>query len=376
MSTREYKLTVTDPITNIKQIDINSIHQPYQIQSNINYCNGTESTDLTIVEIFNYNSNLSRNNLIGCKFELIAGSSDSDVLKVNIQNLNALSPKLILSGYVYDAYYDYGDIPRTKLILKITPYRINSDGKEGTLKKIQTIVCPKNGDIYKFCYKILKTFYDIELINATMEEMIPNKSKYITFKFDSMKSTIIPELNQLLNSITKDNMYKYPLCINSGPNGYMLTVDFANMTSKQIQEYITYNKSKGSDFNFASDLYLDLLHYNPTNFNIDNGFLYKPPYRIDVKYIQLHTLLLPSIRIGDYITIGNKVVNGRNVTSYNPRASNNPNITLQSVSYANDLNGVYLVQNVSHNLNYSDSSTVSWSTVIECARAANLPEKI
>lgn len=377
MSSRQYTLTITDPLLNIKYIDINSELQPFQIQTSITYCNMTEATDMTVIEIFNFNSKLNRNNLIGCKFELIAGSMESGVLKVNIANMNALSPKLVLSGYVYDAYYDLGDMPRTKLIIKVTPYRVLKDGIESSLKKIETVVCPKNGDLFSFCSKILKNFYNIDLINASMAEMIPNKSNNIIFKFNSMNSTIIPELNQLLGSITKTvDMYEYPLCISSGPNGYMLTVDFANMTSEQIQNYISFNKMKGSDFNFAADMFADLLSYNPTNFNIDNSYLIKPPYRMDVKYIQLHTLLLPSIRIGDYITIGNKVIEGRTLVSHNPKVSNNPSIVTQSVSYTNDLNGIYVVQNVSHNLNYSDSSTTSWSTVIECARAANLPSKL
>lgn len=377
MSTRKYTLTVTDPLLNIKYININSEFQPFQIQTSITYCNMTEAVDMTVIEIYNFDGKLNRNSLIGCKFELIAGSMESGVLKVNVANMTALSPKLILSGYVYDAYYDLGDMPRTKLVLKVIPYRVLKDGAPGSLKKIETVVCPKNSDLFKFCSKILKNFYNIDLINASMAEMIPNKSNHIIFKFDSMNSTIIPELNHLLGSITKNpSMYEYPLCISSGPNGYMLTVDFSNMTSEQIQKYITTNKAKGSDFNFAADMFADLLSYNPTNFNIDNSYLIKPPYRMDVKYIQLHTLLLPSIRIGDYITIGNKVIEGRTLVSYNPKVSNNPNIVTQSVSYANDLNGIYVVQNVSHNLNYSDSSTTSWSTVIECARAADLPTKL
>lgn len=376
MSSRQYTLTVTDPLLNVKYININSELQPFQIQTSITYCNMTEAIDMTVIEIFNFDSKLNRNSLIGCKFELIAGSMESGVLKVNVVNMTALSPKLILSGYIYDAYYDLGDMPRNKLVLKITPYRVLKDGVPGSLKKIETVVCPKNSDLFSFCSKILKNFYNVELINASMAEMIPNKSNHILFKFDSMSSTIIPELNQLLGSITKNpSMYEYPLCISSGPNGYMLTVDFANMTSEQIQNYIKTTKIKGSDFNFAADMFSELLKYNPTNFNIDNSYLIKPPYRMDVKYIQLHTLLLPSIRIGDYITIGNKVVNGKKINLYTPVASNNPNIVTQSVSYANNLTGIYVVQNVSHNLNYADSSTTSWSTVIECARASDLPTK-
>lgn len=377
MSTRQYTLTVTDPLLNIKYININSELQPFQIQTSIEYCNMTEATDMKVIELYNFDGKLNRNSLIGCKFELIAGSMESGVLKVNVANMIALSPKLILTGYVYDAYYDLGDMPRTKLVLKITPYRVLKDGTPGSLKKIETVVCPKNGDLFNFCSKILKNFYNIDLINASMAKMIPNKSNHIIFKFDNMNSTIIPELNQLLRSITKNtSMYEYPLCISSGPNGYMLTVDFANMTSEQIQKYITTNKEKGSDFNFTANTFANVLYQNPTNYNIDNSYLIKPPYRIDVKYIQLHTLLLPSIRIGDYITIGNKVINGKIITSYYPVVSNNPNIVSQSVSYANDLNGIYVVQNVSHNLNYADSSTTSWSTVIECARSANLPKKL
>lgn len=362
MGLRQYKLLVRDAITGFINIDIDSEISPFQMTTTMSYLTVGLADRYTLVTIYNlnlpsYNAQLLKGNTV----QLYAGSGDSILTQMNGLPLNMINPKLILSGYIYDAVFEYNEMPNTKLVLKVEATPTILPTVIESFYKSSTSILSKNSDIISFVQNIFKQFNTTELYNLTGEIKIINTINDFEFRYEANGFNLINNLNQFLNMLTLSNVFKYPLAIVNTFYGYAISYDIRSFTSKQLKEYIRERKGVKNDPTYgllltAKSKTQDFIE----EFTIPSTALLSPPTQVSTNLLQIHTILLPSIKPGDYILIDNSdTIKPSFSEVYNRSGS------ISSLLSKNIINDVFVVMSVSHNLNYSDVSPLSWSSSIE-----------
>lgn len=391
MAQRKYMLYVFDAFTLARRLILDSESHQFQLKTAITYSSVNGMDDMIIVEVYNLTLETIPKDFINARFVLVAGTDPSSITQIQGINPNYLSMNRIIDGYVYDASLDYTEMPNVKLVFKIKPtldvpeeYRkYNNIGSEildlllDENKREISTVFKEGEDIIKKIRNIFYVCTNTELYNITGEESIINNLYNITFRIDPRRNDYINKLNDLLNQISIAS-YRYPLAIVGTPSGYAISFDFYNFTSKNIQDFID---DKKLEINYVDTsletatndkTYNDLYNINkiinsyqkmfPQKFNIPNNLIIAPPIRTEANTVQICTMLMPSVKPGDVLTIGNRIGD----VNYGPRITMSPNTNIvSSLSYYNNYAGTFVVQKVQHKLNYSESAPSNWCTVLE-----------
>lgn len=376
MSNRVYALNVFDDKINQSVLFINSQIQPFQLVTSVTYSSLDNTPPGTIIELYNVPTTLNLKRLLNCKLDLYAGTVESTITNMIGVNANYISPDRIISGYIYDAIYDWTAIPNRKLVIKVNP--IPSFFSKGVAKgrniKDSTIniVCNKGSDILKFVTNVAKTYANIELQNGSFMNAWPAKQDFV-FSFDPRRTNVLYLLNNFLKNlaITSDVI---PITIAGTPSGYAIIHNLQDLSVRRYGELMKmYLKIKEKSFEpdasneykvrYTANRIMNALAYvEPLLYNIPISLMVQPPLRTNVNTIQITTILMPHIKQGDLVKIGN--MNGMKTFNLGetPVIKNFKSSAAESYS---GMSGSFIVQTVHHNLNYFESSKNSWLTVIE-----------
>lgn len=415
MATRKYILQINDIRTNKPVVYLDSDKSPFQIKTAINYADISYSAQLVYLQLYNFNDNLDLTSWINNKITLIAGSNYGSMLQLNNIDNAVISPKLILTGYIYDASYDYSEMPRQKINIKIRNFISDFNFKKGTRLEQKNIDNPysksyitsqittgpvygkgdspskplksnlilsKGSDVINFCKRAYRQYTGEELYNMTGEEKIINNFDTISYYFDPRRNDIVLVLNDFLNTFSSQG-YAYPLTITSNLTGFALGINFATCNREQLQSLMNKFKDvnrfkplnvkddKESNYNewYDRNLLQETKSSNfPKSFNLTNNILLSPPVRTSSNRVVIQTLLIPSIRKGDLIVLGNNTKDKNpdgTIKKLRPAASVSFGVIPSTAATWNNLSGTFFVDSVTHNLNYVEQSPVSWSTALE-----------
>lgn len=392
MAQREYLIAVTDTFTNQKLLILSSEDHQFQIKSSVTYTGLNAMDGIQIVEIYNLKLKEIPINYLNARFRLYAGTKGSSITQIQGIDQSYLDRNIIIDGYVYDCSFDFTEMPNIKLVFKIHnnfsiqfEERVKYGNRNSYLiKKLYNDMmqisrtCNEGEDVIKF----LQDTYDIftggsKLHNLTRDITLINNFKPLTLTVDPRKNDFINKLDDFLKFISV-NVFEYPVKLVGTPSGYAISYDFFSFTNEQLDSYISKSRlmtslsgapkltgSKDEEYN-KQFLINQLLNYEaelyPQNYNIPNNLIIAPPVRTSTNIIQITTMLMPSIRYGDLVLLGNNLPNSNLKAGPGITGASETNSLL---AYYNNYSGSFLVNKVQHKLNYAESAPANWSTVLE-----------
>lgn len=404
--TRYYKLLITDSLGG-NVLNIDSYNSPFQITFSTTFTSLNNSEDMSLLDIYNLHIDQSIvKQFLQGKITLIAGTSSSDISELQGINPEYLGPNVILDGYVYDAYFDYTSMPDVKLSIKIRlardnvlysklwkndPLMQNLDSKRGYKYSynVGDDIIERTQAMFEGCTMVsYNAGGSFPLHNITYEQVLINYVRDYSFILNPFSNTWLNELDEKLRDITT-NVIKdtYPLRIVGTPRGYAIGYSFEDFTeeiwNRFLKSFGRYQTRVGvpntADFKNATDPYklrytennflYEQAEMNPLDYTIPANLMLAPPIRVNFNIIQIHTILMPNIKPGDKIILTNSIdrTTGRSGWEFSRGMGATVSAGLQTstLAYHNSLAGTFSVKKVSHNLNYSGSDPVNWSTVIE-----------
>lgn len=392
MAQREYLIAVTDVFTNQKLLILTSEDHQFQIKTSVTYTGLNAMDGLQVVEIYNLKLKEIPINFLNARFRLYAGTKGSSITQIQGIDQSYLNRNIIIDGYVYDCSFDFTEMPNIKLVFKIhNNFSIQFEerakyGNRGTyiIKRLYNEMmkisrtCNEGEDVIKF---LQDTYYIFtggsKLHNLTRDLVLINNFKPLTITVDPRKNNFINKLDEFLKFISL-SVFKYPVKLVGTPSGYAISYDYFSFTNEQLDSYLksslvmlnTSNVSVESGSNdeeynrqfLINQLLATEAEMKPQNFKIPNNLIIAPPVRTSTNIIQITTMLMPSIRYGDIVLLGNNSPTSND--KYGPGITGASG-TNSLLAYYNNYSGSFLVSKVQHKLNYAESSPANWCTVIE-----------
>lgn len=401
MSQRIYRIKLTDSLfykaDESTKFDIDSNIHKLQIKTSVTYRSVDAMEDFIVVEVYNLNIKEIPRNWLNSRFIMWAGTKSSYITEMQGIKSPQIALNKVIDGYVWDVSFDYTEMPNVKLVFKVGNsfsriydeisrfgYKVSGrliDRIYNVVSYIRPIslTLKKGEDLINFLNCAFELSFSGLLYNNTGEREIINNIKDVNLELNLNNNNVIFNINEFIRMfVTLDNNI-LPMCITGQPGGYALNYDFRNFTDDQL---IKYFRLKGTDTKAIYDklerekTYTSDENYNrnylineivgvhadefSSFFNIPNSLIISPPLRVGPDAIQINTMLMPSLRPGHLITLGNRV--GDEI--YTPAAAVVPSKKYSSLAYHNNYSGSFVVDTVEHKLNFQDSSPANWSTVI------------
>lgn len=332
---KAYTLKIIDPITNIELLKITE-ENGYQIEANITNVALSDADSLNVINIYNANSLFDPKILQDKLLIFEVGLKSNGLAKLHGYDLNKLSIKPILRGYVYDIINDFSTIPNPKTIIRTAAFPRN---KLNINNEKTIVIFKKNDNFYNFVNDVAKTYCNIN-IEASVESIkhIVNKIQDIVFEFDSRDIQVLSQLSNFITTTSKTLNSNVPIILSTNQTGFVLTYDYRSTTVKELKKELTEALSK-------------------PEYTIDTSMILKAPSITEVNKLQLQTVLLPSIKVGSIINIDNPKLA---FSSSNLDARIN-----EQGKIVNSIKGIYFVSGINHSISYFSSSPLAYSSLIE-----------
>lgn len=296
---RSYKLTLKSPLTQATLFEIDSDKEPYQITAQITYNAFALCADMSIIEIYNIKAP-SLQELFNSRIILEAGQNRSQITDLQELENEKIKRDIILDAYVYDIYYDYTQMPFSKLVIKVTPwfavYNLVKPNKNNKLELYRKEL--KRGEsLIEFVNKIYRNFFNNKTIaNGTMLSRVP---KF----YDSNDSS--EEAKRYFNSVKEERKRRGVLGVKFNPkddysakyNTIKSEVPTTINNTSNADPVFVYDPSIGGGQNilFALDQFIRQITHPSTGIS---------PYPLRL------TSTLTGIIVGiDYDSIGNEDLN-------------------------------------------------------------------